>query len=358
MTGRGIDQLMPTPNPPRLYEEYVHDSRDYVRLAETRSGPIARPVAYDYIWGEALARFDRLRPDLRIVNLETAVTSKSTPCPGKGIHYRMHPGHVDCLRAAKIDACSLANYHVLDWKPAGLMETLATLSEAGIRTAGAGANAAQAAAPAVLDWPGGRALLFACAVESSGVPGSWCAGADRPGVNLLPDLGQHTLSALGRQIVAARRAEDVVIVSLHWGGNWGHAIRPEGRHFARALIEAGADIVHGHSSRHAKAFELYRDRLILYGCGDFINDYEGIGGHEAWRGDLAPAYCVELDGGRLQSLRVELFKSERLRLRRAAAVDLEWWRGTLNRECARFGTGYMLGSDGVLRAEAGAKQAA
>jgi poly-gamma-glutamate synthesis protein (capsule biosynthesis protein) len=150
----------------------------------------------------------------------------------------------------------------------------------------------------------------------------------------------------------------VVVVSLHWGGNWGHAIGREECDFARGLIEAGADIVHGHSSHHAKAFELYRDRLILYGCGDFINDYEGIGGHEAWRGELAPAYCVELDGGRLQSLRVELFKSERLRLRSATAADRSWWRDTLNRECARFGTGYALDGDGMLRAEAGAKQAA
>ena len=47
MTGRGIDQLMLTPNPPRLCEDYVNDAHDYVRLAEARSGPIARPVAYD-----------------------------------------------------------------------------------------------------------------------------------------------------------------------------------------------------------------------------------------------------------------------------------------------------------------------
>jgi poly-gamma-glutamate capsule biosynthesis protein CapA/YwtB (metallophosphatase superfamily) len=358
MSGRGIDQLMPTPNSPQLYEDYVHDARDYVRLAEARSGPIARPVGYDYIWGDALACFDRLQPDLRIVNLETAVTSHSQPWPGKGINYRMHPAHVGCLRAAKIDACALANNHVLDWEHAGLLETLVTLREAGISTAGAGVDAAQAAAPALLAGPRGRVLLFACATESSGVPGRWRADAQRPGVNLLPDLCQQTLSALGRQIEAARRAEDVVIVSLHWGGNWGHAIQPEERDFARGLIETGADIVHGHSSHHAKAFEVYRDRLILYGCGDFINDYEGIGGHEAWRGDLAPAYCIELDGRHLQSLRVELFKSERLRLRRASAADLGWWRATLNRECARFTTGYTLGSDGVLRAEAGARQAA
>jgi poly-gamma-glutamate synthesis protein (capsule biosynthesis protein) len=168
-------------------------------------------------------------------------------------------------------------------------------------------------------------------------------------VQRLPDLGARTLRALADQLASARHEDDVVIVSLHWGGNWGHAIPREQRDFARGLIEAGADVIHGHSSHHAKAFELHRERLILYGCGDFINDYEGIGGHESWRGDLAPAYCLELDRGRLRSLRVELFKSERLRLQQSAADDRRWWRDALNRECARFGTAYALEGD-ALRA--------
>jgi poly-gamma-glutamate synthesis protein (capsule biosynthesis protein) len=352
MTGRGIDQLLPTPCAPTLYEPWVTDARDYLRLAEERSGPIAQPVAFDYVWGEALPLFEQLRPALRIVNLETAVTTSDAPWPLKGIHYRMHPRHVACLLAARIDACALANNHVLDWERAGLRETLACLHAAGIATAGAGADAAQAAAPAALPLPGGgRLLLFAAALESSGVPAAWKATAQRPGIALLPDLGARTLASLGAQIDAARRPGDVAVVSLHWGANWGHAIAAEERAFARGLVEAGADLVHGHSSHHAKAFEVHRDRLILYGCGDFINDYEGIGGHEAWRGDLAPAYFATLDGGRLRALQVALFQSQRLRLRRASAADCAWWRDTLNRECAAFGTRWALRTeDNLLQA--------
>ncbi len=55
MPGRGIDQILPTPSSPELYEPYVRDARDYVALAETRSGAIARPVHHAYIWGDALA---------------------------------------------------------------------------------------------------------------------------------------------------------------------------------------------------------------------------------------------------------------------------------------------------------------
>jgi poly-gamma-glutamate synthesis protein (capsule biosynthesis protein) len=140
-----------------------------------------------------------------------------------------------------------------------------------------------------------------------------------------------------------------VIVSLHWGGNWGYAIGRDERAFAQALVEAGADLVHGHSSHHARGFEVHRERLILYGCGDFINDYEGIGGHEDYRGDLAVAYFVRLVDGRLWELSLLPFQSRRLRLRRASAADAGWLLATLNRECRPFGAELRLADDGSLQ---------
>lgn len=156
MLGRGIDQVMPEPLPPVLYEPWVHDAREYVRLAEKVNGAIPAPVDMAYVWGDALAEMDRLAVDARIVNLETAVTRGGAPWPGKGIHYRMNPAHVGCLTAARIDACSLANNHVLDWGAQGLDDTLATLHAAGVLTAGAGADLQRAQAPAVLK-PGAAA---------------------------------------------------------------------------------------------------------------------------------------------------------------------------------------------------------
>jgi poly-gamma-glutamate synthesis protein (capsule biosynthesis protein) len=351
MTGRGIDQLLPQPSRPQLFEGYVTDARDYVRLAEAVNGPIARPVALDYIWGEALAEIDRFAPQLRLVNLETAVTTSEDAWPGKGIHYRMHPANVGCLTAARIDGCVLANNHVLDWGLDGLAETQRVLHAAGIRTAGAGANEQEAAAPAVFELPGGRVLLFAAAAETSGVPRRWRAARDSAGVHLLEDLGAHGAAQWAARIAMQRQPGDTVIASLHWGGNWGYAIGPEERAFAQALIDGGVDLVHGHSSHHARAFEVYRERLILYGCGDFINDYEGIGGHQSYRGDLALAYFVRLRDGRLQALNLLPFQSRRLRLRRASEADTHWLLGTLNRECWPFGVGLVPGEGGGLRAE-------
>lgn len=115
-------------------------------------------------------------------------------------------------------------------------------------------------------------------------------------MNLLPDLSSATVTDISEQINRVRQPRDVVIVSLHWGPNWGYEIPEEQRRFAHELIERGdVSIVHGHSSHRAKAIEVHRGRLILYGCGDFLNDYEGIRGYEQFRDDLALMYVVELD---------------------------------------------------------------
>jgi poly-gamma-glutamate synthesis protein (capsule biosynthesis protein) len=194
MTGRGIDRVLPHGCAPRLYETRVQSAREYVELAERANGPIAAPVAWDYVWGDALDVLDRKRPDARIANLETAVTAGEEPWPDKGIHYRMHPANMPVLRAARIDACALANNHVLDWGRKGLSETLRTLAQAGIRTAGAGEDEAQAAAPAAIPLrEGGRILLFSHADGSSGVPRDWAATRQRPGVSRLADLSPRAV---------------------------------------------------------------------------------------------------------------------------------------------------------------------
>jgi poly-gamma-glutamate synthesis protein (capsule biosynthesis protein) len=334
MTGRGIDQILAAPCDPALDEPWVKDARDYVALAERAHGPIPRGAGTAYVWGEALAALDEERPDARIVNLETAVTT-SPERAAKGINYRMSPANAACLAAARIDCCVLANNHVLDWGASGLEETLDTLHGAGIRTAGAGRNAAEAAAPAILDAPaGGRVLVFAYGLESSGVPAAWAAGERRPGVSWLPDLTAASADGVARHVLDMKRAGDIAIVSLHWGPNWGYGVAREQRTFAHRLVDAGAaDLVHGHSSHHPGALEVHRGRLILYACGDFINDYEGIEGHESFRPDLTLMYLPTLDdsSGALRELAMRPMRLRRLRLERAAEDDAEWLAATLRR---------------------------
>jgi poly-gamma-glutamate capsule biosynthesis protein CapA/YwtB (metallophosphatase superfamily) len=333
MTGRGIDQVLLQPSVPTLLEQYVSDARDYVKLAERANGPIVAPVAADYIWGDALGELRRVHPALRIVNLETSVTRSDDAWPGKGIHYRMHPGNLDCLTAAGIDGCALANNHVLDWGRAGLGETLESLRGAGIRTAGAGADRKDAWTPAAFDLPqGGRWLLYSFATPTSGVPAEWSATATESGVAWLPDLSQPTLAQVSTAVARHRRPGDRVIVSIHWGGNWGLAIPAAHRNFAHRLIDDGvADLIHGHSSHHPLPIEVHKGKLILYGCGDLINDYEGIGAHGELRSDWGCLYFPTLDAesGALQRLEIVPMELRRCRLTRAGMPARDWLERTL-----------------------------
>nr|WP_232209238.1 CapA family protein [Alkalilimnicola ehrlichii] len=350
MTGRGIDQVLPHSVDPRIYEPVMDSAEGYVALAERANGPIPRPVDYAYVWGDALAELRAWAPAPRLINLETAVTTCDDPEP-KGIHYRMHPGNVPLLQAAGVDGCVLANNHVLDWGRAGLLETLEALDRAGIRYVGAGRDRREAAAPTVFGVPGGRLVLYALGMPSSGVPAAWAATEEQPGVNVLPRPSDEAVTLLAEAVRRERRPGDVVAVSLHWGSNWGYAIPRAHRVFAHALIDrAGVDLVWGHSSHHVRGIEVYKDRLILYGCGDFLNDYEGIGGHEAFRGDLVLMYlpALALADGRLRALTLVPLQIRNFRLHRAKRADAEWLAAVLDREGRALGTSVTVSADGRL----------
>ena len=276
MTGRGIDQCLPRSVDPVLYEHFAKSADQYVALAERQSGPIPRPLYYRQLWGDALAELRRRKPDLRIANLETALTTHPDPWPGKGIHYRMHPGNVALLKTAGIDLCVLANNHTMDWGRDGLSESLRTLRRQKVPVTGAGMDIRSASAPAMIRTGNRRLLIFAYATPCSGTPPSWKPGPALPGVNVLENLGTSGIGKVIDDIRSHRRPGDRVIISMHWGGNWGYDIPSAQRTFSHSLLDAGvADIIYGHSSHHPKRIEIYRKRLILYGCGDLVNDYEG-----------------------------------------------------------------------------------
>ncbi len=343
MTGRGIDQALAHPSPPILYEPYIQDARDYVALAEQRSGDIPRPMTHEAIWGDALDELTRVAPDARIVNLETSITTSAEAWPGKGIHYRMHPANIGCLTAARLDVCTLANNHVLDWGRQGLIDTLAHLTKAGLYSAGAGRTLAEAQRPATLQLPyGGRLLIFAVGVASSGISDRFAATENRAGVFWLYEPNARSLDEVLAVIERYRRPGDRVVVSLHWGENWGDAVPKAHVAFAHGLVDHGVDLVHGHSSHHPRAIEVYRERLVLYGCGDLINDYEGIRGYEAYRPDLCLLYFARLarDDGRLRELSLTPMRLRRFSLVRATDEERSWMRARLRESSAPFGASF------------------
>jgi poly-gamma-glutamate synthesis protein (capsule biosynthesis protein) len=352
MTGRGIDQALPRPCEPHLHEGYAASARDYVALAERVNGKIPFPVDLAYVWGDAPAARERLRADAWIVNLETAVTRSEDYAP-KGINYRMSPENAACLSAAGIDCCTLANNHVLDWGTAGLLDTLETLPALQLKIAGAGRNATAAAAPAILELEAGRVLVFAFGSPSSGIPPEWAATAERPGVNLIAESAEQSVDRIAADVSARRRPGDIVVASIHWGGNWGYAIPSWQRRLAHRLVDtAGVDTVFGHSSHHPKAIEIHRGKPILYGAGDFLNDYEGIGGYEAYRGDLSLLYGLnfEAETGELTALRMAPFRIRRFSLENASPEAADWLSAVLGRESGPFGVSIKRDAEGFIAA--------
>jgi poly-gamma-glutamate capsule biosynthesis protein CapA/YwtB (metallophosphatase superfamily) len=354
MTGRGVDQILVHPSVPEIFEPCVRDAREYVELAELASGPIPLPVAPEYIWGDALEALARAAPDARIINLETSVTGRDEYWPDKGITYRMHPDNVTCLSVGLVDVCVLANNHVLDYGYAGLEETLDALAAAGMKTAGAGRDLAEARRPAIVELPDSRrVLVFAFGTRSSGIPSVWGATLDRAGVELLEDLSSSTADEILQRVGRVKRPGDVAVASIHWGGNWGYEVPRSHIRFAHRLIDGGIDIVHGHSSHHPRPIEVYRDKLVLYGCGDCINDYEGIrdnGALEAFRHDLVLLYLPTIDpgSGELLELRMEPMRIRNMRLNRTSSEEVAWLRDTVHRVSAEFDTAVGQRADGGL----------
>ena len=352
MTGRGIDQVLPHPSDPNLFEPYVRNAKQYVALAEKANGPISQPVEFSYIWGDALTELKQLSPDVSIINLETSITTSDDYWKYKDIHYRMNPKNIPCITAAGIDCCVLANNHVLDWGYKGLTETLQTLENVNLKITGAGRNAEEAEAPAVMKIEGkGRVIVFSFGMASSGVTSDWAARIDRPGVNLLPDVSSESVAHIREAVQAVKRDRDIVIASIHWGGNWGYDIPHAHIQFAHELLDsADIDIIHGHSSHHPIGIEIYNNKPIIYGCGDFLNDYEGISGYEEFRDDLTLMYFVRMAPvtGKLVSLELVPMQIQRFRLHSASDLDVQWLHNTLNRECRKFNNSVELTDENTL----------
>lgn len=264
----------------------------------------------------------------------------------------MSPANLPCLTALAIDGCTLANNHVMDFGRAGLADTTAALRGAGIAVTGAGADITAAEAPAILPIAGkGRVIAYGFAMTSSGVPADWAAAAGRPGIRLLRDLSPPEIRRFAASFWSDRKPGDIVVASVHWGGNWGHHVPTEQVELAHALIEeGGVDIVHGHSSHHPKAIEIHRGKLVFYGAGDFLNDYEGIQGYEAFRGDLVLAYLPTVDAatGRLSKLSLLPYRIRNMRLARAPEIDVAWLASTLTRVSGQFKTAVAVDTDATL----------
>jgi poly-gamma-glutamate capsule biosynthesis protein CapA/YwtB (metallophosphatase superfamily) len=206
----------------------------------------------------------------------------------------MHPANLSALKAAGIQYVSLANNHTLDFGVDGLVETVETLSSNDIRFAGAGRSADEAHTPANMRLPvcaGSGSDLSDHSVDifsASDHPRDW---SSVPSFHLI-DYTSQTKARL-KELITQHRAQSqasLAVFSVHWGPNYSWQPCAEIRELARFLIdECGIDIIHGHSSHHVQGIECYGGKLIIYGCGDFVDDYAVTPGY---RNDLSAIWQV------------------------------------------------------------------
>ncbi len=293
---------------------------------------LLRRAAPAYPWGdtETLLRI----ADWRACNLECVMADHGRPWSRtpKAFHFRSDAKNVAVLKAAAIDAVSIANNHVLDFERHAMGEMLRVLDGAGIRRAGAGADLAEAMRPAISNVKGASIALFAFTDNEP----QWEAGPQTPGVLYLPiDAGDHRAATLFKAVRAARGEADLAVVSAHWGPNWGY--EPPAAHvrFGHALIDAGADIIFGHSGHVFQGVELYKGRPIIYCAGNFIDDYAV---DEVERNDESFIFMLDLTGARMSRmmLRPTVIADCQARLAqgdRAREIGLK-----MARLCERLGT--------------------
>ena len=335
MLGRLVDQLFP---------EHVQNTQDQeIAASFARKYPsIAGKENYKHSspWGTTIPLFEN--SDLNIINLETSVTTTEEPWPNKTFNYRMHPANLEpALNSASIDFANLANNHVLDFGSEGLIETAWTLKKAKIRFAGAGETVNEAFKPAKLFLPrresrdgSVKADKDSQQREDKHLVHIYCASDHPRDWSSIPnfhfiDYSSSTRVKLRRLLLSGgstshpdeddpesdvyhhtvhhhhdKKSEPsaLKIFSVHWGPNYSWQPAEKIRSLAHFLIdECAVDIVHGHSSHHIQGVEVYRGKLIIYGCGDFVDDYIL---HEDFRNDLSAVWRVILQGEDLQGRKV------------------------------------------------------
>ena len=305
-----------------------------------------KTVQPEEVWGDLLPHL--AQAGLRIVNLECALTNHLRPWTRtrKMFHFRADPKAVRVLQAAGIDACALANNHILDYEERGLRDTLRMLRVTGIRHAGAGGNAAKAAAPAMLEAPGTAPCRVALLSFTDNEP-DFAATAERPGTNYLEvSLHEETLTRIANSIAQARaQGADLVVFSNHWGANFIERPAPEFRSFARRVIELGADIYYGHSAHICQGIEIYRGKPILYDTGNFIDDYAV---HPQLRNDRSCLFKVMFAQGKLCRIELLPVSLSVAHVALARGKEFEAISAHMEMLCAELGTKLMRKDDRLV----------
>jgi len=249
--------------------------------------------------------------DILAFNLETTITDAEDLWEGKNYQFKLSPDLASAALGAVLEDngvpaafASTANNHALDYLVPGLLDTLTALDGFGLPHAGTGPDAQTAQAPTIVEASGGARIAFfaASSVCSCGDLSLWSAGPNAPGAWMIESHDDAGWEAAAKAVRETAPTVDYVVFSLHWGGNYTETW-PVSWMQARghALVAAGVDVIYGHSAHHVLPIERVGNSLILYGTGDFLDDYSAVDG---FRNDLSYIGRVSLSADRPPELTV------------------------------------------------------
>ena len=251
-----------------------------------------------YVWGTTRDVIQSC--ELAICNLECVIADSGSPWheESKAFHFRSHAKNVRALECAGINAVTLANNHSLDFGTEALLEMFSILDRSKIAHPGAGQSLDEATQPVTLKFAGTNFSLLSF---TDGMP-EWAAGHNGAGIYFVPpDSSSPLWQDLFDKVTEAKTKSDFLIISPHWGSNWGYEVEPLYSMWAHKIIDAGADMIFGHSGHVPRGIEIYNGKPIIYSAGDFIDDYAIS---DAEPNDEGFIYLLVLDGGIPISLRL------------------------------------------------------
>lgn len=299
---------------------------------------------YTYVWGDSI---DIIRDaDLSLINLECVIASGGTEWnkTSKVFHFRAYPEAIDVLKAANIDYVSLANNHTLDYDIEALIEMLDLLDRNRIAHSGAGRNLQEAMEASVLNT---NEIRIGVVSLTDNQP-EWEATDHYAGTNYIPIMlkDNNNYDDRLRQCIQNARtvhSSDIVIVSSHVGPHFREIPSNEYVSFAHRIIDLGADIYWGHSNHMPQGIEIYKSKIIMYDCGDFIDDYAI---DPLYRNDLSFIFLLSLndkdhilDHIELVPTRIWEFKANTLS---ASDQDSTFLINSMVGDCKYLGTEYKI----------------
>ncbi len=267
--------------------------------------------------------------DAFVLNLECCISERGEPWPdpNKPFFFRAPPIAVDVLTLLGVDVVTLANNHALDFGYDALADTVEIVRSAGIRTVGAGRDLTEARSSTVVDIDGTSFEVIGVADH----PADFAATDDRPGIAYADLWSGAVPTWLTDAVAAAHARSDVALVTPHWGPNMVPRPLPHVRTAARAFVDAGADLVAGHSAHvfHGLA------RPVLFDMGDFIDDYAV---DPVLRNDLGVFFVVDVDADGLHRVEAIPIFLDYCFTRLAVADEWSWIARRYVEACAEFGT--------------------